>query len=67
MIVCLSDNLSRTLQHLELSVSECQVVVQMTVRNLETMRTDASYNLLWERLQIDRSNFEVDEAVFTMI
>ena len=67
MIVCLSDNLSRTLQHLELSASECQVVVQMTVRTFQTMRTDASYNLLWERLKIDRSNFEVDEAVFTMI
>ena len=46
MILRHSDNLSRTLQHKELSASECQVVAQMTVRTLETTRTDASYDLL---------------------
>ena len=63
MILRYSDNLSGTLQHQELSVSECRVVAQMTVTTLETVRTDASYDLFWERLQIDGSNFEVDEAV----
>lgn len=63
MILSHSDNISRALQHQELSASECQVLAKMTVRTMETMRTDASYNLFWERLQIDRTNFEVDEAV----
>ena len=60
MILCHSDNLSRTLLHQELSASKCQVVAQKTVRTLETMRTDAS---VLGKTTNRRSNFEVDEAV----
>ena len=59
MILCHSDNLSRTLQHRELSASKCQVVAQKTVRTSETMRTDG----VLEKTTNRRSNFEVDEAV----
>lgn len=55
-----TDNLSRTLQHKELSASESQEVAGLTVRTLETMRNVSSFELFWKKLEIDRIQFEVD-------
>ena len=58
-----TDNLSRTLQHKELSASESQEVARLTVRTLGTMRNESSFDLFWKKLEMDRTRFEVDEPV----
>ena len=56
-----TDNLSRTLQHKELSASESQELARLTVATLQTLRNDESYELFWKQLEIERSSFEVEE------
>ena len=56
-----TDNLSRTLQHKELSASESQEIARLTVATLQTLRNDESYELFWKQLEIERSSFEVGE------
>ena len=42
-ILKITDNLSRTLQKQDISAAEGQTAVELTVRTLETMRSDASF------------------------
>lgn len=44
-----SDNLSRTLQHTHISAAEGQRVATMTVKTLEMMRDDASFERFWTK------------------
>ena len=54
-----TDNLSRTLQNGAYSAAEGQIVVELSVRTLQSMRDDNSFDLFWaavlsksQRLQI---------------
>ena len=43
-LLCYSDNLSRTLQSTDISATEAQKIVHMTVKTLEDMRTEDTSN-----------------------
>ena len=56
-----TDNLSRKLQHNELSTSKSKELAGLTVATLQTLRNDESYELFWKQLEIERSSFELGE------
>ena len=47
-----ADNLSKTLQHRVFSASEGQEVARMTVKTLESVRNEESFNLFWEKVEL---------------
>lgn len=57
-----SDNLSRTLQNKKCSAAEGQAVAQMTVKAIQSIRSDAEYNLFWEKVTKMASELEINEA-----
>ena len=54
LILSHTDNLSKTLQHKEFSASEGQEVATLTIRTLESIRNEESFDLFWEKLDKDR-------------
>ena len=56
-----TDNLSRTLQHKELSAAEAQTIAGLSVQALQAMRNKDSFQLLWELAQHTASQFDVQE------
>lgn len=58
-----TDNLSKTLQHRVFSASEGQEVAQMIVKTLEPVQNEESFNLFWEKVEVHRAAFEVDEPI----
>ena len=54
-------NLSRTLQNKKYSAAEGQAVVQMTVKAIQSTRSDAKYNLFWEKVTKMANDLDVDE------
>jgi len=44
-----SDNLSKTLQSLKLSASEGQRITTITVKALQSLRTDNDFDLFWRK------------------
>ena len=58
-----TDNLSKTLQHKEFSASEGQGVAMLTIRTLESIRNEESFDLFWEKLDKDRESFEVNDPI----
>ena len=42
-----SDNLSKTLQHTYISVSEGREIAELTVKTLQKMRSDGSFDMFW--------------------
>ena len=51
-----SDNLSKTLQSPRLSASEGQQIAAMTVKTLQSLRTDSNFDLFWtKQKQQDKS------------
>ena len=53
LILSHTDNLSSTLQHKEFSASEGQEVAKLTIKTLESIRNDESFDLFWEKLEQD--------------
>ena len=60
MILCHSDNLSRTLQKSDISAAEGQVVVDMTVKTLLSLRNDSAFALFWEKTTKIAGELEVN-------
>ena len=56
-----SDNLSKTLQSSRISASEGQRVAAMTVTTLQQLRNDASFDLFWEKVELERHLLDVEE------
>ena len=52
-----TDNLSKTLQHNQISAAEGQQLAQMTVRTLKMLRSEQAYDLFW---------FEVNKKAETL-
>ena len=50
LILKMTDNLSKTLQHSYISASEGQEVAQGTIKTLENMRSDSDWEMFWKRL-----------------
>ena len=63
LILSHTDNLSKTLQHKEFSASEGQEVAMLTIRTLESIRNEESFDLFWEKLDKNRESFEVNDPI----
>ena len=55
-----SDNLSRTLQHDDISAAEGQEVAALTISTLQSIRSDSMFDLFWEKVQRLREADGVD-------
>ena len=55
------DNLSRTLQHKDLSAAEGQSVAALTVTTLQSVRNDDMFELFWEKVQKECEKIDVEE------
>lgn len=56
-----TDNLSKTLQHMNMSAAEGQAVAQMTLDTLSNIRTEESFKLFWQTVNSHASSLDVDE------
>ena len=56
-----SDNLSKTLQSPKLSASEGQRIATMTVKTLQSLRTDSNFDLFWTKAEAARQKLNVNE------
>ena len=61
LILSHSDNLSRTLQSTDISASEGQNVMKMTVKVLESLRTEANFTLFWSNVNLTRKDLDLME------
>ena len=62
LILQMTDNLSRTLQHEHLSASEGQSVAQCTIKSLESIRSEESWDLVWTRLCLETFKIGIPDA-----
>ena len=63
VILVQTDNLSRTLQDARCTAAEGQYVAMTTVKVLEKMRNDESFENFWARVEIDRKKFNIEEPI----
>ena len=56
-----SDNLSKTLQHKYLSAAEGQAVAALSVKTLEKIRDDKSFDLFWAKDSMLVTKFDVND------
>ena len=57
------DNLSRTLQHKDLSASEGQVAVTLTIDTLSSLRSVEEFQSLWRDTIDEAGKLEVNEPI----
>ena len=62
-VLRMSDNLSKTLQHKEYSAAEGQEISSLTVKTLESIRNESSFDMLWDKIELRRQALEVDRPV----
>ena len=62
LILQMADNLSRTLQHEHLSASEDQSVARCTIKTLESMRSEESWELFWTSLSLETTKIGIPDA-----
>ena len=55
------DNLSKTLQHNQISAAEGQQLAQMTVRTLKTLCNEQAYDLFWFEVNKKAENLNIPE------
>ena len=58
-----ADNLSKTLQHKNISAAEAQSITSLTLKTLQLIRNDNSFDLFWELLLRKASQCNVEEPV----
>ena len=63
MVLKISDNLSKTLQHKEYSAAEGQELSSLTVKTLESIWNESSFDMLWGKIELWRQALEVDPPV----
>ena len=56
-----TDNLSRMLQKADISAAEGQKVAGLTVKTLQSLRTDSNFQLFWEKTTREANQLEVNE------
>lgn len=61
MILRHTDKLSQTLQSPDLSSVEGHEVAMLTVKTLQTLRSDANFDLFWKKVEGRRSEWDVEE------
>lgn len=58
-----TDNLSKTMQHKDLSATEAQEVARLTITTLQSVRSDSAFDQFWDRVQQTASEHDVDDPV----
>lgn len=61
MILRHTDKLSKTLQNPELSSVEGHEIAMLTMATLQDVRSDRDFNLFWEKVELRRAQWEVEE------
>ncbi len=56
-----TDQLSKTLQNPDLSSMEGHYTAMLTVKTLQTIRTEADFNLFWKKAEMKRLKLNIDE------
>ena len=56
-----ADNLSNTLQHKNISATEAPSITSLTVKTLQLIRNDNSYDLFWKLLLCQASQCDIVE------
>ena len=56
-----SDNLSKTLQKVDMSAAEGQAVTAMTVSTLKSLRNDVSFDVFWKKITASAENLDVSK------
>ena len=62
MILQHTDKPSQTLQNPQLSSAEGHEIAMLTVRTLQSIRSDSSFELFWLKVEQRKENLEVEEA-----
>ena len=63
MILRHTDKLSQSLQNPKLSSTEGYKIAMLTVKTLQSLRTDVNFGLLWDKTELMRVKWNVEEAV----
>ena len=58
-----SDNLSKTLQSASMSAAEGQKIADMTIRTMNSIRTDESFLLFWKLIKQKASDLNINEPM----
>ena len=58
-----TDKLSQTLQPPALSTVKGHEVAMLTVKTLQTIRSDSNFDLFWDKVEARRVQFDVEEPV----
>lgn len=58
-----SDNLSKTLQSRHMSAAEGQKIAEMTIRTLQSIRSEDSFQLFWKKVTKMASDLDVSDPV----
>lgn len=61
MILRHCDKLSQTLQSPNLSSVEGHEIAMLTVKTLQTLRSVENFNLFWKKVELRRSEWDVEE------
>lgn len=64
MILRHTDKLSQSLQNPKLSSTEGYEIAMLTVKTLQSLRTDINFGLLWDKTESIRVKWNVDEPQF---
>ena len=61
LVLMHSDNFSKTLQHKHLSAAEGQATAALSVKTIEKIRDDKSFDLFWAKVLTLVAKFNVSE------
>ena len=64
ILLCHTDNHSRTFQSTRLSAAEGQVAAAKTKNTLSSIRSDSNYELFWKKVSRMKDEVDVDEPEF---
>lgn len=56
-----SDNLSKTLQKSDISAAEGQDVASMTLKTLESLRSDSNFKLFWQKICKEAESLDISQ------
>lgn len=61
MILRHTDNLSKTLQNPELASTQAYEIAMLTVKTLQSIRTEANFDLFWDKVELERKQLGVGD------
>ena len=61
MILRHTDNLSKTLQSPKFSSTQGYEIAMLTVKTLQSIRSESDFNLFWEKVEIGRCSFAIKD------